>query len=235
MVQVDSVDKIVDAYFSCVAAEEFVYKKKTYKPRELRVSPQIFRGFTCPPGCGACCFKFSLDYIPSERSRVREHVPGLVKRSIEFNGRAVSVWSDFQAENETKRCKHLTGEGRCGLYRQSREEGSHGMQPFTCDFELVRFSRAADDDGVNYVNTRLFGRAWAMTRIDDQKGAMCTMTPADKKNIPALMIRFTSLKAWCEHFGLAHNVDAILKYIESGPWEQPLIIPSGTTKRGFFV
>ena len=63
----DFIDKIVTRYFACVTGEEFTYKGKTYKPRPLRISPLIFRGYTCPAVCGACCTRFSLDYLPQER------------------------------------------------------------------------------------------------------------------------------------------------------------------------
>jgi hypothetical protein len=39
----DSVDKIIGAYFTCVATQPFVYKHRTYEPRALVVSPLLFR------------------------------------------------------------------------------------------------------------------------------------------------------------------------------------------------
>lgn len=67
-----TVDKIVDRYFRVFAVERFSYAGETIQPKPLIVSPTLFRGFICPPNCGACCPRFSLDYLPDE-----EHPEGL--------------------------------------------------------------------------------------------------------------------------------------------------------------
>src|SRR5688572_14476998 len=123
MPKIDSVDKIVTSYFSCVAAEPFTYKGKTYSPKPLRVSPLLFRGYTCPAGCGACCTRFSLDYLPEP---VEKHPYVLAKRMVEFDGRHIEIWSDGQDDHQDHHCRNLRkNDGRCQI---------HGTHPFSCDF-----------------------------------------------------------------------------------------------------
>src|SRR5687767_9323926 len=106
MLQNDSVDKIVTRYFATVAREPFTYKGKEFQPKPLKVSPLLLRDYTCPPMCGGCCFKFTLDYLPTEKT------PRLAKRRwVEFNGRQVEIWTDTQEDNSGVRCRHLTTEG----------------------------------------------------------------------------------------------------------------------------
>ena len=193
----DSIDKIVDNYFAAITSHDFTYKGTTYKPAPLKANSNFLRGFTCPSMCGGCCPTFSLDYIEKE-----EKPYAIPLRIIEFNGKSVSVWSDEQDENKGNRCKNLNKEnGRCGI---------HGKQPFSCDFELIRFIRLPD---YWTVSERLFGRGWNMGRVDGGKGALCTITPPTTETALDVARRIKRLCEWADEFGLKdHKASVLLKY-----------------------
>ena len=190
MAERDTLDKIITSYFATLTAQTFTYRKKTYHPRDVWVSPGIVRGYTCPAGCGGCCPRFSLDYIVPDG--VPEGHP-LDMRLVDFDGRQVEVWSDMQKDHENPKCRNLNlDDGRCGI---------HGKQPFSCDFELLR--SVMDKDGPRAMFTqKLFGRGWAMMRVDGKRGALCEMTPPDDETVESVRRRLSRLEVWMTHFGL---------------------------------
>ena len=103
----DSVDKIVMQYFGAVTAQTFEYKGETYGVPRLTVSPLLLRGYTCPAGCGGCCPRFSLDYLPQE-----DQPRGTRPRTVKFNGYEVIIWSDTQEDHASDRCRNLRAEAR---------------------------------------------------------------------------------------------------------------------------
>lgn len=211
----DSIDKIVTVYFACVTAQKFTYKGETYKPRKLKVSPLIFRGYTCPAGCGGCCFRFSLDYLPDS---IESHPSRLYlkERLIEFNGEQVPIYSDLQLDHTDWHCKNVDQtNGRCLV---------HGQHPFSCDFELIRFLTFADQDRPNSLTARLYGRGWNLLRVDGERGALCEMTDADLKTKNEVVRKLKRLRTWCEYFGLDHKLDKIIPWAEKGPRATPLVV-----------
>lgn len=206
---VDSVDKIVSAYFAAVTAESFVYKDHTYRPRPLRVSPLIFRGYTCPAGCGGCCPRFSLDYLPGEAKPY-----DLKSRWVDFNGHRVKIWSDLQGDHNRHHCRNLRTDGRCGI---------HGKHPFSCDFELIRASISHVGNG-NGLSQRLFGRGHSFLRVDDGRGALCEMTPPDGASVGEVVRKLERLRRWTNHFGLRTVLDDVIVWAKTGPHARPLFL-----------
>jgi len=200
MAKGDSFDKIVDSYFSVVTKQAFTYKGKMYMPKPLMVSPLLFRGFECPEKCGACCLKFSLDYLPT--SILPYEMP---PRKIIFNGRRVLLYSDLQKENTGHQCKHLKKDGRCGI---------HKKHPFSCDFELIRTLSFASTTHPNLITQKLYGRGWNMLRIDGERGALCTMTAPDLESISEVIRKLKMLENWCNHFKLQNKCSDIIKWVE---------------------
>tara|TARA_R110000744_G_scaffold29871_6_gene71003 strand:+ start:5124 stop:5846 length:723 start_codon:yes stop_codon:yes gene_type:complete len=235
----DTIDKVVDSYFAAVAIEPFEYKGKAYTPHDLVVSPDICRGYTCPPNCGACCPRFTLDYLPSHAAAKAGELDHLEPRTVRFDGRDVKLLTDWQHDNDDFYCRHLIKEnGRCGLYRESKDEGAPGLQPFSCDFELLRFLISKDPaKRPSRLTSKLYGRSWQMKRVDGIRGTLCEMTPPDPKRIADVIRNLTSLKEWCEHFGVVHCVDRIVNWLELGPGATsiPLRIEKGVKRQtGFF-
>lgn len=217
----DSVDKIVTRYFACLTREPFTFKERAYEPRPLAVSPLLLRGYTCPPGCGGCChIRFTLDYLPSELRPA-----GLEPREIPFNGKKVRVYSDLQRENTENVCHHLNLEdGRCGVYKR---------RPFSCDFELIRTLEYTNRP--NVLTQKLFGRGWNMKRIDGERGALCTMLPADEETTAEVVRKLGRLAQWAKHFGIRTWAETIVELIEKKRLRETVILGRSKKRRsGFF-
>lgn len=242
---VDSLDKIVESYFKAITRAPFVYKDKTYWPHDLRVSPGTFRGYTCPANCGACCHRFSLDYLPSEpRPGPLPGVPDrFVERRVRFNGKEFGLYSDTQEDHTDRHCINVNKRDGPQEYDSALDPGRcqiHGVHPFTCDFELLRFSHAVENlDRPNYLNQRLYGRGWAMTRVDGQKKAMCEMITGDTTWKADTQRRLGRLMHWADYFELDHCLLEIIGWVATGPHDEPLTIKNTTAggkhERGEFT
>jgi Fe-S-cluster containining protein len=218
----DSIDKVVQSYFSAITRSTFTYKGKNYEPKNLVVSPLLFRGYTCPEHCGGCCPRFSLDYIENEPPHPNNTV---VSRKVILNNQEIEVWSDMQLDHENHHCRNLIKEnGRCGI---------HGQQPFSCDFELIRFIHQPELDRV-ILTQKLFGRGWAMLRTDEERGARCEMTPITKETVMDVVRKLERLKNWAEYFKLDHCLDSVIRWAKSGAHHKELLIPKDK-KTGFFI
>ena len=199
----DSVDKVITTYFACVTNQQFEYKGKVHEPQALRVSPLLLRDFTCPVGCGGCCPRFSLDYLPDE-----DRPTSTTQRTVSFDGKGVVLFSDMQDDHDGIKCKNLNLEdGRCGIYLH---------RPFSCDFELIRFMVSGDPSKrKNQMTQKLFGRGWNMLRVDGERGALCEMTPITDASITEVKRKLNRLKAWTDHFNLVDTkVPAVLSWID---------------------
>lgn len=206
----DSVDKIVTTYFAAVTKQPFVYKGATYSPKPIRVSPLIFRDYTCPEKCGGCCPRFTLDYLPNESAPYR-----LTERLIELNGQEIPIRTDCQSDSTEYHCRNLDRtSGRCLI---------HGRHPFTCDFELLRF--VFRQEKVHF-NQKLFGRGWAMLRVDGDRGARCSMIPQSDQTIGQILRKLKRLQQWGDHFHLETWTPEIIKWISDGPHTEYLDLPS---------
>ncbi len=208
MALVDSLEKVIGSYFKLFTAQRFTYKKVAYAPTVLRVSENVFRGYTCPAQCGACCFRFSLDYLPTE-----DQPENVKPRLIAFDGRQVEIYSDLQDDHSDHFCNRLNKQnGRCSI---------HGKHPFTCDFELLRSITSVDGERFNNFTLRLYGRGWQMTQIDGSKGAMCEILPPTPETAADSLRKVRRLKQWMEHFGLKHCCDEVIAWMEAGPHNEP--------------
>lgn len=206
---VNSLDKVIKTYFASVTAEPFEYHGESFKPKPLIVYDTILRGFTCPAGCGGCCPRFSLEYLPFE---VHPYV--LEEYEVDFNGKKVMMFHDAQGDHQNHHCRNLQMDtGRCGI---------HGKQPFHCDFELLRFK---DFEAYAILGTFPFGRAWNLKRIDGERGALCkvlpgysmeTVTPGMKATRADVVRRLGRLKKWTDHFKLITCLPDVIDYLEHG-------------------
>lgn len=212
MARADTITKIVESYFAVVTKEPFTYRGRTFKPKTVRVSPGIFRGYTCPPMCGGCCRSvFTLDYLPGE-----DKPPTTSPRKVEFNRRKITVHTDPQEGNDGDHCKNLRPtNGRCKIYP---------VRPFSCDFELIRSSIISNPERPNQLTVRLYGRGWNMMRVDGERGALCEITPATEKTKADTLRKLRRLQQWAKHFKLKTWLPEIIKYVEGGPHTVPLIL-----------
>jgi hypothetical protein len=205
----DSLDKIVTSYFAAMAETPLNYNGAIIHPKKLVVSPLIFRGYTCPPICGGCCFKFSLVYLPAE-----VHPYKLTKKIVRFNDRDVLMYEDIQDDNKGVYCRNLDRtSGRCNI---------HGRHPFSCDFELMR---VLSFDDHYQLTQKLYGRGWNMKRVDGGKGALCEMVAPDSFSVEEVIRKLYRLGMWCAHFGVqTTRIQKILAWAQSQENSKPLTL-----------
>jgi Putative zinc- or iron-chelating domain len=205
MPQVDSIDKIVGSYFQCVVIEPFTYKSKSYSPKPLRVSPLLFRNLDCVAKCGACCPRFSLDYLPEEE---KPNIP-LQERQIQLSSSTsndpIKIFSNMQANNHDHFCINLDKvSGLCRI---------HGVHPFSCDFEIIRAFIHKDDP--NRISTQQYGRGWNMLRIDGERGTLCGIYGGFDTARVEVKRKLLRLKMWVDHFKLENRINTILTWVDS--------------------
>jgi hypothetical protein len=209
MPHTDTMDKVVFSYLAAVCAKDFSYecdgKMTMVRRKPLQVSPTIFRGYTCPPRCGACCQRFSLVYLPDEF-----HPYPLKAREVRVDGRPVTLFEDPQRDHQRRYCRNLDKTGRCGI---------HGQHPFSCDFELIRIHMS--NDSVR-MGLQLYGRAWAMKRVDGDRGALCEITDATKETMLDSGRKLRRLHDWACHLGVTTHLKEIIEWVESGPHKEAL-------------
>ncbi len=201
----DSVAKIVK-YFMVVTKVPFKVKGQTIQPRPLRISALIARGYTCPEGCGACCWNFSLDYLPSEFERSKP--PGVKERLFEFNGRKKSVYTDYQTQNAGKYCKHVSSvNGLCNIYP---------VRPFSCDFELIR-CKVQPKMPCNDISVARYSRGPSFIRpVDQKKGALCEILEPSDDSIKDTIRKFRRLEEWASYFGLTETwIPEIINFLQN--------------------
>ena len=177
----DSLDKIICSYFAAMTKEVFTFKGVTYHPKPLYLSRTLLRKVSCQLGCGACCPRFSLDYLPTEKKVGKES-----KRVVKLNDLEFRIFSDLQEDNENHHCHNLTKDGTCGI---------HGRHPFSCDFEMLRVLIKKER---NTLQKSIFPRGWNMTRVCGKKGVWCKVTEEDDTS--ETIRKLIRLKKWMDYF-----------------------------------
>lgn len=148
----DSTDKLFD------------YLHRLEKNRyDVFLSPTFFRSLICPKNCGACCLKFSLDYITKDsQDQLKKIYPEKYKKY--FKSRTVDgkiILSDEQINNPHTHCRFLSENGRCEI---------HSASPISCQIEPIKFRLVKERV---YVSKQTFGRAWQMKRVSGERGCLC--------------------------------------------------------------
>ena len=156
----------------------------------------------CPPNCGGCCPRFSLEYLPSEASP-----DSAIERQVNFDMKMVTVKSDMQTENYTHFCKYLNpSNGRCLI---------HDVRPLSCDFELLRFKIFADPAHSNQFGSLFFGRGWSFRRVDGGRGAKC-IPMYDACTVRKETARkLQRLLTWANYFGIRTKIPTIIDWVYS--------------------
>ena len=134
--------------------------------KRVEFSDKFYRDYKCVLGCGACCFKFSLDYYDGTKrwEKFKKTYPKEVSKFKLIEHEGVKIYSYNQDDNKDNYCGYLNKKtGACGIHKAS---------PLSCSHEPLKFMYNSKEDKVNII-IRPFGRAWNMTRIDGKKGAMC--------------------------------------------------------------
>ena len=146
----------------------------------------------------------------------------LVSRPIEFavNGVSVTWRTEDQVGNDTRYCRYLQPDGRCGIYHQ---------RPLPCRLELFKFYRRGTLNRIDAL-VHLPGRGSMLQRVSGGTGNKCQITPYDpeltKTHIRDLLI----LGEWMDMFGIKHCVPTVVKWLETGPHAEPLSIARSAYK-----
>lgn len=201
----DSFSKIVTAYFAALTRQPFTFQNQVYSPKPILLSPLLFRGFTCPAGCGGCCHAVTLDWLPGE-----PQPEDLEPRWVEFNGRAWLLMTDPQ-DHQRPKCKHLDrADGRCGI---------HGLHPMPCDVELMKFVHYDDR---SLLVQKKYGRGWSFSRVDGGRGSKCEMTPVTDETRSEVIRKLKRIRDWTSYFQLDSRIDEIIEWAEAYPTLEPL-------------
>lgn len=203
-----------------VATEDFTFHGTHYELIQLCITPEIFRAYSCPPNCGGCCRRWTLDYLPHETP------PDCAEqRDVEVNGKTFPIMSVIQKENlEDYTCRFLNKiDGRCGIY---------GEHPFSCDFEILRFTHRANRSSLR---TQLYTRGGAMRRVDGGRGAQCEILPCTDATVVDIARRLGRLADWADYFEIKHALIPIIEWVRSGPHTYRFDVPKSDKKKGFFV
>lgn len=206
----DSLIKIIDVYFASITSVPFTFQGKEYLPRDIKVSSNLLKGFSCLENCGVCCRDWTLDFIGSE-----PHPYELQIREVVFNDKIIQIWTDLNDEGKTDnqgkiRCKHLNiDNGRCKI---------HMNHPLSCDFELLRFL-TFKDPRPNRLSNQLFGRGWNMQRIDGNRGALCSMKDKTEEDRLVTLRKLNRLKEWTDYFSLDTVLPSIIEWVRTLPLE----------------
>lgn len=211
-------EKLVFAFIAPLARTTFTFQERTFVPRPLTVSPQIFRRFSCPSHCGACCIQGDLEWLPNEK---QVDYGNEEQKTIEFDGRRITVVIDRQrdARSPDNKCRHLDrATGRCGIHTLVGK-----VHPMLCDTVPLRSSVFSDDNRGSRISSELPGRLWALKRIDGEKGGQCSLNSMwDESDRVDLVRRLNRLRDWILHLGADTWIDDVIEYVQSGPHTTPL-------------
>lgn len=211
MQQPDSLARIV-SYFHALAREPFSSPFGDRRPySRLVVSEKVFRSYSCPPQCGACCMRCSLVW------RHRSEAPSdaiTAARAVKINNVTLDFIVDEQAGHDGRFCSHLDGEGRCGIY---------ASRPLPCRLELFKFVHTSDHS-VARAMVRLPGRGFTLTRVTGERGAQCQILPYDDALTQTHIRDLLILHKWMEEFGIENDCEGVIRYLSTGPHSQPLEI-----------
>ena len=207
--------KMICAYFGAVTREEIRWQKYTIQPKPLMVSEMIFRGFTCPANCGACCTQVSatvdgntLNYLPSEL-----HYDA-VPETVIINEKEYTVMTEDMRPTASLLpilerlypCKHLTMDARCGIYDR---------RSLACDLPLLQVTQRK---AYNLLSIRKFGRHHLYTQFDlKTKGAMCELLEITPESTEDTRRRLRRLNNWVNHFEIKSWMPEVLEWANRNP------------------
>jgi Fe-S-cluster containining protein len=187
----DSLDKIYD----------YIQKLKF----DIIISDLFFRIFTCPPKCGACCPKFSLDYFEGERwKNFKRFYPEKIQDFKLRRFKGVKVFSNLQEENKSHFCMYLDKNARCKI---------HKANPFSCSFELIKLVKRQNKV---YLIKKVFSRGWNMKKINNKKGTLCKMIYFYNKHILSFDLKLLKeLNYICNLFKEKTNLSLVIKELKN--------------------
>jgi Fe-S-cluster containining protein len=198
-------DKIIDHYLRALRKDE---------NHVLIVRKLLARGYRCRQ-CGACCSKFTLDYIPGE-----PRPDSAEECEIEYDGDLFTIFSDRQEENETEWCKYLTEDGKCEIYDK---------RPLSCDFELIRIFNS-DKKPESEISCLAYMRAHSMVQyihreVERPKGVvpkqyrpLCQEIAPNEDSADDNARKLRRLRQWADYFHIDTWIPEVIEYLDEYDW-----------------
>lgn len=175
---------------------------------DVYLSPTFFRSLICRDKCGACCPKFTLDYITEDAQRALLEFYSEVY-STHFKYRLYKgryILSDLQEDNLGVHCRFLDENARCKI---------HGANPLSCRVEPIKFRLVKNRV---YIGKYFFGRAWNMTRIDGEKGCLCVFKDYTEEQFQSDIQILKELNEVADFFGVETVLPQVIDLLEElGP------------------
>lgn len=195
----DSLRKIFECYIIPLIKKPIFYRNKVYKPLDkIIVSSTIFREIICKKNCGACCLKYTMDFLPSEQKPKIK----LTQRIFEDK----EIFTFYSSDKNKIYCDLLdTKTGLCTI---------HSLKPFSCDFECIRF-KYFKSKKVCMIGNYLYGRGWNMLKINNERGALCETTNLyNEYNKKEVLRKFKRLKEYINYFEVDTYINEIIEQLE---------------------
>jgi Fe-S-cluster containining protein len=178
---------------------------------------------TCVENCAACCFRFSLDWLPNEFKKLPKNVASHASaRMIRINGEEFKIYSDLQEDNKDFFCRNLErSNARCQI---------HGVHPLSCDFELLRFKSGKKR---NWFGHAPFGRGWKLKRIDEKYGVLCEWENSHCTDewLQEIIRKLKRLQDWANYFQIETVIPNIIEWVSRGPHARGIVLNS--RRKGF--
>lgn len=201
----DVFEKYMAVYFVAFSKVPITYNGITTNPKPLYVSPDVFRGFTCPAMCGACCRRGTLDYLPSETRPTQATL-----RTLTVNSQNFDIYSDMQNDHSSMFCRHLNpADARCNIYED---------RPMACDFPLLQCMEMRKAKVPHFqIHCKLFARSWHYTKITGQKDTACDMLPITPQSTADTQRRFRRVKDWMDYLQLDNWMNDVIAWANRSP------------------
>jgi Fe-S-cluster containining protein len=142
------------------------FKRLEFGKRNVYLSPLFFRSLICSSNCGACCQKYTMDYITkASQEKLKARYPEEYEKYFDFreyHGR--QILSMLQKDNLENHCQLLDKYGRCSI---------HDANALSCQIEPIKFKLVKDRV---YILKSFYRNSWQMTRVGGEKGCLCKFT-----------------------------------------------------------
>ena len=198
----NSLDRIV-SYFKACCTSPFMYRGKEIQPyKQLKINQLALRSYDCPEECGACCMRCSLVWFTPP-----ENLPHIEKTRIQIGHAFRDVWIDYQMDHNSHFCRYLDPvSGRCTIYEE---------RPFACQLELFKFMHYVSR-GTAYARVTLPGRGWNLTKVDGERGALCTINKHDPAQTKDIIQLLHQLAKFMQMFGIANDIEQMTNFLKKG-------------------
>lgn len=188
----------------------------------VELSTGFFRSLDCKANCGACCKPVSLEFLKDSQRwdkfklNYEEHVTKFSEH-VDPSGEIVMSYSN--TDHKERYCSFLNREdGRCTIHKSA---------PLPCRIAPLKFIDKRVSSNKTYLNASAYGRAWAFTRLDGNKGAICEVKDFDYDKFLNDLEMLRELRTYAIKLGVKTKLKYIVEFLEKNSLEfKEGLIPS---------